>query len=82
MVRSLNKISIQFYVMLFFCFVFSFILLTHERSQREVYRDFQPSYDIFRRVVQTTGSVHLQPAQLLTWHQHGANNQYRTANQI
>ena len=28
---------------------FSFILLTHEGSHREVYRDFQPSYDIFRR---------------------------------
>ena len=25
------------------------ILLTHEGSHREVYQDFQPSYDIFRR---------------------------------
>ena len=29
---------------------FSFsILLTHEGLHREVYRDFQPGYDIFRR---------------------------------
>ena len=37
------------------------------------------------RVVQTTGSVHATPtytAQLLALHQHRANNQYRTANQI
>ena len=26
-----------------------FILLTHEGSHREVYQEFQPSYDIFRR---------------------------------
>ena len=35
-----------------------FILLTHEGLHREVYRVFQPSYDIFHRVFQTTGSVH------------------------
>ena len=61
-----------------------FILLTHEGSHREIYREFQASYDIFCRVVQTTGFVH-SPAytsQLLTLHQHRANNQCRTANQI
>ena len=52
---------------------FSFILLIHEGSHREVYQEFQPSYDIFCRWY--TG-------QLLTLHQHRANNQYRTANQI
>ena len=26
-----------------------FILLTHEGSRREVYQDFQPSYDIVRK---------------------------------
>ena len=40
--------------------------MTHEGSQREGYREFQPSYEIVRRlpvprVVQTTGSVHPQP---------------------
>ena len=30
-------------------FVFYFILLTHEGSHREVYLEFQSSYDIFRR---------------------------------
>ena len=58
-------------------------LLTHERSHKEVYQEFQPSYDIFRRWCQ--GLVK-PPAgyidQLLTLHQHRANNQYRTANQI
>ena len=73
---------------LYFCFLF--ILLNHEESHREVYREFQPSYDIFlrsgaERVIQTTGSLHGTPAytaQLLTLHQHRATNQYRTANQI
>ena len=41
------------------------ILLTHEGSHREVYRDFQPSLTssvgLVRRVFQTTGSVHPQP---------------------
>ena len=31
-----------------FCILFVSILLTHEGSHREVYQDFQPSYDIFR----------------------------------
>ena len=29
--------------------VFSFILLIHEGSHKEVYQEFQPSYDIFHR---------------------------------
>ena len=41
------------------------ILLTHEGSHREVYRDFQPSLTSSAgpvpRVDQTTGSVHPQP---------------------
>ena len=28
---------------------FCFLLLTHEGSHREVYQEFQPSYDFFRR---------------------------------
>ena len=28
---------------------FSFILVIHEGSQKEVYQEFQPSYDIVRR---------------------------------
>ena len=28
--------------------LFSFILMIHEGSHREVYQEFQPSYDIFR----------------------------------
>ena len=35
-----------------------FILLIHEGSHREVYQEFQPSYDIFHRVAQTGGSMH------------------------
>ena len=58
-----------------------------EGSHREVYQEFQLSYDIFRRWCQElfrpqvpcTPSLHYQ---LLTLHQHRANNQYRTANQI
>ena len=59
-----------------------FILLTHEGSHWEVQQEFQPSYDIFPgpvpRVVQTTGSVDpsAYAAQLLTLHQHRANNQH------
>ena len=63
------------------------ILLTHKGSHREAYRDFQPS------LTSSTGgskgfSDHrfcappAYTAQLLTLHQHRANNQYRTANQI
>ena len=57
---------------------FSFILLIHEGSHREAYQEFQPSYDIFRRFRAPPAYT----AQLLTLHQHRANNQYRTANQI
>ena len=46
------------------CVCFCFILLTHEGSHREVYRDYQPSYDIIRRSgakgYLDTGSVQLQ----------------------
>ena len=46
-------------------YLFFKILLTHEGSHREVYRDFQPSLTLsarpVSRVVQTTGSVHPQP---------------------
>ena len=63
------------------------ILLTQEGSHREAYRDFQPS------LTSSAGgakgcSDHRFPAppahtaQLPTLHQHRANNQYRTANQI
>ena len=37
------------YFILNFRTIFCFLLLTHEGSHREVYREFQPSYDIFRR---------------------------------
>ena len=56
--------------------------------RREVYREFPPSYDIFRRWCQglfRSGVPHMTLAytsQLLTLHQHRADNQYRTANQI
>ena len=65
-----------------------FILLIHEGSHREVYQEFQPSYDIFHRSGANGCSDHRfraplsYTAQLLTLHQHRANNQYRTANQI
>ena len=36
----------QYFVLLY---VFSFILLIHEGSHMEVYQEFQPSYDVFRR---------------------------------
>ena len=63
------------------------ILLTHKGSHREAYRDFQPS------LKSSTGGAkgwsdyrfRAPPAyavQLLTLHQHRANNQCRTANQI
>ena len=69
----------------FFLFV---ILLTHEGSHRQVYQEFNPGYDIFRRssVKGCSDDRFRAPpaytAQLLTLHQHRANNQYRTANQI
>ena len=64
-----------------------FILLTHEGSHREVYQEGKPSYVIFRRWWQGLfrPQVPCTPAytaQLLALHQHRANNQYRTANQI
>ena len=64
--------------------LFFFILLTHEGSHREVYQVFQPSCDIFRRSCAKGCSDHrfrappACTAQLLTLHQHRANNQYRT----
>ena len=66
---------------------FSFVLLIHKGSHREVYQKFLPSYDIFRRWCQGLfrPQVLCTPAyaaQLLTLHRHIANNQYRTANQI
>ena len=65
-----------------FCWLFSFILLTLEGSQREVYQEFQHSYDIFRRSgakgcsEQRFCAPPAYTAQLLTLHQHGANNQW------
>ena len=62
--------------------------LTHEGLHREVYQEFQPSYDIFRRSSAKGCSDHrfrappAYTAQLPTLHRHRANNQYRTANQI
>ena len=69
----------------FFILFSSSILLIHEGSHREAYQEFQPSYDIFRRWCQELFRPQVPPAytdQLLTLHQHRANNQYRTANQI
>ena len=68
---------------MFFCF----ILLTHKGSHREVYQEFQSSYDIFRRWCQgmfkpQVPCTHSYTAQLLTLYQHRANNQYRMADQI
>ena len=67
--------------------IFFLILLTHKGSHREAYGDFQPS------LTSSAGGAkgfsdhrfHAAPAytaQLLTLHQHRANNQYRKANQI
>ena len=60
---------------------------TRDHMAQEVYQEFQLSYDIFRGWCQ--GLIRPQilctpanTAQLLTLHQHRANNQYRTANQI
>ena len=57
---------------------FSFILLIHEGSHREVYREFQPSYDIFRRWCQGFFRPKFRAppaytAQLLTLRQHRVN---------
>ena len=66
-----------------------FILLTHEGSHREVNQEFQPGDDIFRRSGAKGYSDHsgfrappTYTAQLLTLHQHRANNQYKMANEI
>ena len=56
-------------------FLFFFILLIHEGSHREVYQEFQPSYDIFRRWCQgllrpqvpCTPSLHCPIANSATW---------------
>ena len=63
--------------------VFGFILLTHEGSHREVYQEFQPSFDIFRWGCQRW----FRPQVPCNPHLHcpianSASTQYRTANQI
>ena len=64
---------------------FSFsILLTHEGSHREVYRDFQPSLTSSAGGAKgcSDHSFRALPAytaQLLTLHQHRADNQHRMA---
>ena len=68
-----------------FIYFFLFILLTHKGSLWDVYQEFQPRYDICRRWCCLDHRFRAPPAntdQLLTLHQHWANNQYRTANQI
>ena len=73
---------------LLYFILFCFNLLTQEGSDREVYQEFQHSYDIVRRSGAKGCSDHrfrAPPAyttQLLALHQHRAKNQYRTANQI
>ena len=55
-----------------------FTLLTHEGSHREVYREFQPNYDIFGRSGakgcpdQRFRATPAYTAQLLILHQHKA----------
>ena len=59
------------------------ILLTHKGSHREVYRDFQPSLTSSAGGAKGCSDHKFRAAyisQLLTLHQHRANNQYRTAN--
>ena len=63
------------------------ILLTHEGSHREAYRDFQPSLTSSAGGAKGWSDHRFRAppaytAQLPTLHQHRANNQYRTANQI
>ena len=56
----------------YFGYCFFSILLTHEGSHREAYRDFQPS------LTSSAGGAKGysgHTAQLLTLHQHRANNQ-------
>ena len=64
-------------------FSFSFMLLIHEGSHREVYGDFQPSLTSSAGGAKgCSDTCSVQPpsntAQLLTLLQHRANNQYRT----
>ena len=63
------------------------ILLTHEGSHREAYRDFQPSWTSSAGGAKGCSDHRFRAppaytAQLPTLHQHRAENQYRTANQI
>ena len=63
------------------------ILLTHEGSHREAYRDFQPSLTSSAGGVKGCSDHRFRAppaytAQLVTLNQHRATNQYRTANQI
>ena len=66
---------------------FSFILLIHEGSHREVYQEFQPSYDIFcrwcqglfRPQVPCTPSLHCPIANSASTQ---SQQQYKMANQI
>ena len=63
------------------------ILLTHEGWHREAYRDFQPSLTSSSDGAKGFSDNRFRAppaytAQLPTLHQHRANNQYRTANQI
>ena len=79
--RSL-RISTRTYMYGFFS-----ILLTHEGSHSEVYRDFQPSLTSSAGGAKGCSDHRFRvppayTAQLLTLHQPRANNQYRTANQI
>ena len=63
------------------------ILLTHNGSHREVYRDFQPSLTSSAGGAKGCSDHRFRAppaytAQLLSMPQHRTNNQYRTANQI
>ena len=63
------------------------ILLTHKGSHREAYRDFQPSLTSSGDGAKGCSDHRFRAppaytAQLPTLHQHRANNQYRTTNQI
>ena len=63
--------------------IFFSILLTHEGSHREAYRDFQPSLTSSAGGAKRCSDHRFRAppaytAQLPTLHQHRANNQYRT----
>ena len=49
--------SIGFFIIIY--------LLIQEGSHREIYQEFQPSYDNFRMVFQTTGPLHPKQPTLL-----------------